>query len=359
LRLLALAGVNLQYLFISFHCIFSVMVRAMIVSVALALASADEQASLLQTQTSRNAGKGSQTLKDADVLTLLDTLIAHPQSTAEELVGAEPSVQQALVQRANEKPRRLQILDRVLGLPTSKKLELLQAAKTSPEVGRLFNSLSQQTHLNLIEMAKADSVDVAMEPKDGEWWDMSAKSAKVQCDGGDYFGDISGTVSVVDPDIGLVGVNGRVVDPDVGTMDSQGYCDTVPSLVGKRCTYIHYTGPTSSCVKPAPPDYCHRYHKVTYSKCDALDALGGISAAIDADVKFDTDGVLKDCKDFVTKNEVYCWGPPNDDAQQCSCPTDDATTTAAPEPVTTAAPEPVTTAAPEPVVVTTTANPAR
>jgi hypothetical protein len=315
------------------------MVRSLIVSVALALASADdEQASLIQTRTREQTHKsdeGIPSLKDTDFMALVDSLIAHPQSMAEELMGAEPSVQRALVQRANEKPRRLLLLQRVLDLPANARRELFNAAKTSPEVGRLFHSLGQQTHLNLLELARADSVEAVMESKaakDSDWLDISEKNKPPTCS--DYFGDVTGVVTVADPDIGVPG----------RTEGSGAYCDQ--SGAARPCTFIHYAGLSTECVNPAPPDACHRYRKVRYSKeCESILSGLSLTGSLDTALVFERDGVLKQCKDHVLSNDMYCWGPPADNAQRCECEGDE--TTQAPEKTTTEAPEKTTTEAPD------------
>jgi hypothetical protein len=332
------------------------MVRALIVSFALTLASADpcmdgscdelehasliqtktrEQASVVDTRTTQHSHQGTPSLKDLDLMALVDSLIADPQSVAKELVDAEPSVQQALVQRANEKPRRLQLLQRVLDLPRNEQRELFDAVKTSPEVGRLFHSLGQQTHLNLLELARAESVEAAIQSKDSDWLDLSEKNKPPTCS--DYFGDVTGVVTVADPDIGVPG----------RTEGSGGYCDQ--NGAERPCTFIHYAGLSTACINPAPPDACHRYRKVRYSKqCESILAGLSLTGSVDTSLAFDRDGVLKQCREHVLSNDMYCWGPPADDAQRCACEGDETTqapeeTTEAPAETTTEAPEATTT----------------
>lgn len=332
------------------------MVRALIVSFALTFASASpcmdgscdelEQASLIQTKTreqaavihtktAENSHRGIPSLKDMDLMALVDSLIADPQSVAKELVEAEPSVQQALVQRANEKPRRLQLLQRVLDLPVNEQRELFHAVKTSPEVGRLFHGLGQQTHSNLLELVRAESVEAAIQSKDAkdsDWLDLSEKNKPPTCS--DYFGDVTGVVTVADPDIGVPG----------RTDGSGGYCDQ--NGAERPCTFVHYAGLSTACINPGPPDACHRYRKVRYSQqCESILAGLSLTGSVDTSLAFDRDGVLKQCREHVLSNDMYCWGPPADDAQRCECEGDE--TTEAPEETTTEAPEETTTEAPE------------
>lgn len=126
-----------------------------------------------------------------------------------------------------------------------------------------------------------------------------------------YFGNVSGLVTVADPDIGV---------PGRPHSDLSGkYCDTYGAQ--RPCTYIHYAGLHTQCQRPAPPDNCHRYHKVTYSsECQPVLNKLHLTATVDKDLKFTREGVLKDCQDYVRSNEVFCWAPPADDPQRCDCP---------------------------------------
>lgn len=111
-----------------------------------------------------------------------------------------------------------------------------------------------------------------------------------------YFGSQTNAkdklVSVVDPDVA----------GDVGGIFCRGAHKQAP------CTFVHKAGPTSKCAPPTPPDKCHRYMKVTYSKCDALDT--DLAGGIDTKDVFDTsDGVFKQCRGHVEKKEEVCFGP--------------------------------------------------
>merc|ERR1712093_379991 len=87
----------------------------------------------------------------------------------------------------------------------------------------------------------------------------------------DYFGDVSGVVTVVDPTLGVAGK----------TDGSGEYCDA--NNVARPCSFIHYAGLETECVNPAPPDAAHRYHKVTYSdKCRPV--LEGMNLTYQVDV---------------------------------------------------------------------------
>jgi len=121
-----------------------------------------------------------------------------------------------------------------------------------------------------------------------------------------YFGDLEGTVTVVDPDVGH-------------TPASAPYCDT--NRASTPCIYMHKAGPwriDNECQSPAPPDGCHRYHPVKYSECDELQHVT-FDARIDTTEAFNTDGVFIACADRVISNEVHCYGPPADMPEACDC----------------------------------------
>merc|ERR1711907_530923 len=124
----------------------------------------------------------------------------------------------------------------------------------------------------------------------------------------DYFGDVSGLVTVVDPTVGVPGL----------TDGSGAYCDA--NNVSRPCTFIHYAGLKTQCGTPAPPDATHRYHKVTYShKCrGVLEALN-LTWQVDVNHAFDSQGVLKQCADYVQRIDVSCWAPPAEDPQPATC----------------------------------------
>jgi len=129
----------------------------------------------------------------------------------------------------------------------------------------------------------------------------------------DYFGDVSDVVTVVDPTLGVPGK----------TDGSGEYCDA--NNVARPCSFIHYAGLKTQCGNPAPPDATHRYHKVTYShKCrQVLQALN-LTWQVDVDHVFDSQGVLKQCTDYVQRIDVSCWAPPAEDPQQAACDVEDA-----------------------------------
>lgn len=121
-----------------------------------------------------------------------------------------------------------------------------------------------------------------------------------------------------------------IADPDVPKL----FCDT-KDLVAP-CTFVHLSGPNSTCATPTPPDKCHRYFKTTYDeKCVALQdgLLTSLAANLDVKGLFDpTNGVLKSCRNFVTKTEKKCFQPvtptgdqfpgsvPDFRVQSCECP---------------------------------------
>jgi len=114
-----------------------------------------------------------------------------------------------------------------------------------------------------------------------------------------------------------------VIDPDNG--QTQGTTDTCSkNNVPAPCTFVHFSGPGSTCLSPGPrDDFCHRYMKVTYSKCPPLEEETAFDWAVSVDVKgrFDTTtGVLIECKDFVTSKEVTCWTYPKEEPVPCDCP---------------------------------------
>lgn len=121
-----------------------------------------------------------------------------------------------------------------------------------------------------------------------------------------YFGDVSGLVTIVDPDVGL-------------TDASSGYCDQ--GNVDTPCTYAHFVGGAiDGCISPGPPDGCHRYIKTTYTECADLATLGLTGTVIAGnDIRFNENWALKSCADHVASSEVTCWGPPADDPATCSC----------------------------------------
>lgn len=126
----------------------------------------------------------------------------------------------------------------------------------------------------------------------------------------DYFGDISGIVTVADPDLGIP-----------GHTDASGeFCDKFGAE--RPCTYIHYAGLKGPCANPTPPDTCHRYHKVTYTE-QCKPVLEKISlSGVDTGLAFTINGVLKECANEVVSNEIICWGPPFEDSQPCDCNAD-------------------------------------
>jgi hypothetical protein len=131
----------------------------------------------------------------------------------------------------------------------------------------------------------------------------------------DYFGDVSGVVTVVDPTMGVAGK----------TDGSGEYCDA--NNVARPCSFIHYAGLETECVNPGPPDATHRYHKVTYSdKCRPV--LEGMNLTYQVDVNnvFDSQGVLKQCADYVLRIDVSCWAPPAEDPQSAACDVESAGT---------------------------------
>jgi len=113
----------------------------------------------MQTKTTKTPGREN----DADVLSLVESFIANPDKTTEELWAGQTPVQQALMQRASDKPPHFQLLRAVRNLPTDKQLELVRAAKTSPQIAKVIGSFSKRTHLDLIEMAKTDSMEAVMD----------------------------------------------------------------------------------------------------------------------------------------------------------------------------------------------------
>jgi hypothetical protein len=134
---------------------------------------------------------------------------------------------------------------------------------------------------------------------------MQASAAKT-CE--DYFGDVSGVVTVVDPTLGVPGK----------TDGSGEYCDA--NNVSRPCSFIHYAGLKTDCRNPAPPDATHRYHKVTYShKCRRVLAHMNLTWQVDVDNVFDSQGVLKQCADFVLRIDTSCWAPPAEDPQHAAC----------------------------------------
>merc|ERR1719329_1733712 len=66
----------------------------------------------------------------------------------------------------------------------------------------------------------------------------------------DYFGDMSGVVTVADPDVGH-------------TSASSPYCES--NGMSSPCIYMHLAGSANECQSPGPPDGCHRYYTVKYS----------------------------------------------------------------------------------------------
>jgi sugar lactone lactonase YvrE len=95
----------------------------------------------------------------------------------------------------------------------------------------------------------------------------------------DYFGDVSGVVTVVDPTLGVP-----------GKTDASGeYCDA--NNVSRPCSFIHFAGLKTECGNPAPPDSTHRYHKVTYSnECSRVLASMNLTGQVDVDHVFDSQG---------------------------------------------------------------------
>jgi len=121
-----------------------------------------------------------------------------------------------------------------------------------------------------------------------------------------------------------------IADPDVPEL----FCDT--KQIVAPCTFVHKSGLASKCVTPTPPDACHRYYKITYDdKCVALKdgLLADLAGGLDVKGLFDPiNGVLKSCKDFVTKSEKQCFQPvkptagvfpskvPDFRVESCDCP---------------------------------------
>jgi hypothetical protein len=134
---------------------------------------------------------------------------------------------------------------------------------------------------------------------------MQASEAK-SCE--DYFGDVSGVVTVVDPTLGVPGK----------TDGSGEYCDA--NNVSRPCSFIHYAGLKTDCGNPAPPDATHRYHKVTYShECRHVLAHMNLTLQVDVDHVFDSQGVLKQCADYVLRIDASCWAPPAENPQHAAC----------------------------------------
>jgi len=118
-----------------------------------------------------------------------------------------------------------------------------------------------------------------------------------------YFGDLSGVVTVSDPDVGH-------------TSASSPYCES--NGMSSPCIYMHLAGSANECQSPAPPDGCHRYYTVKYSDCPELDNFN-FDARIDTTGAFTTDGVFVACADRVISTEVNCYGPPADLPEGCDC----------------------------------------
>lgn len=147
----------------------------------------------------------------------------------------------------------------------------------------------------------------------GKWQNCGHCTEAASCVGDaplvceDYFGDMDGLVTVADPTLGVPGYSEA----------SGKLCGSA----GEPCTYIHYAGLHTQCVRPAPPDTSHKYHKVTYGEeCREILAKLDASNQVDSDHLFNSDGVLIQCEDFVKSNEVTCWGPPADNPQRAPCP---------------------------------------
>jgi len=127
----------------------------------------------------------------------------------------------------------------------------------------------------------------------------------------DYFGDVSGLVTVVDVDVEL---------------DEAGhYCDVAGH--SRPCTWLHYAGLKTTCLSPGPEDGCHRYIKTTYKRqdqeCAGALARLNLSDCVDMDDIFSRDGVYTrgGCSDAsVLSQEVHCFTGPVSDPQACECP---------------------------------------
>jgi hypothetical protein len=95
-----------------------------------------------------------------------------------------------------------------------------------------------------------------------------------------------------------------IVDPDVPAL----FCDLFKQKA--PCTFIHraQAAGDSNCVSPTPPDKCHQYIKVTYSKCDGLEAIK--AGTVDVTGIFDPQtGVFKGCEGNVTSTDYTYWAP--------------------------------------------------
>lgn len=150
----------------------------------------------------------------------------------------------------------------------------------------------------------------------GEWQQCGHCKEAATCVGAapttchDYFGDVDGLVTVVDPTLGVPGYS----EP------SGAYCDQ--NGAEKPCTFIHYAGLNTKCIRPGPPDTSHKYYKVTYSEgCREVLANLQSTGQIDTHHLFNSQGVLKECEEFVVTKELTCWGPPADNPQMATCPT--------------------------------------
>ncbi|GAB5360952.1 hypothetical protein AAMO2058_000672500 [Amorphochlora amoebiformis] len=89
-------------------------------------------------------------------------------------------------------------------------------------------------------------------------------------------------------------------------------------------TFVHYAGPGSECISPAPPKGCHRYYRVTYSPdCLAISSglLRPLSGTIDTQEIIDrASGVIKGCGEHVINWSQFCYGAPAEDPIKCNCP---------------------------------------
>ena len=124
----------------------------------------------------------------------------------------------------------------------------------------------------------------------------------------DYFGDVSGLVTVVD-----------VTDADGDDCSAAGH--------SSPCTWVHYGGLKTKCYPPGPADGCHRYVKTRYKRedrvCAGALARLNLTWSVDVDDVFTKDGVYSQngCSDAsVLSQEIHCYKGPPDEPQSCECP---------------------------------------
>merc|ERR1712129_404617 len=80
--------------------------------------------------------------------------------------------------------------------------------------------------------------------------------------------------------------------------------------LSEPCIFIQYTGKTTNCVSPTPPDKKHRYLKITYSGCNKFDdpKFGELAGNLDVSDIFDNEtGALRGCLNYTS--ETLCYGP--------------------------------------------------